>query len=227
MKVGFTTTSHWSDELRPTGGMFIKRFHTTLKEYCRFDYQLYIIDNASTYKIDVPPEASYTRIDDQRIGGITAAWNRSIYQAYADGCDIIINCNEDLYFNDTINVFIQYIHHDDNDDIIYSALSNGILGGSQKANAPSTGIQTKSCTSDHTCVNGFFFGMTRKHYEKYRFTEDQYFNKNNRHNGGDGKWGGQEGQFIENSERGLSAKIINECWLPHDKQRGWKQLVGQ
>lgn len=227
MKIGFVVTAHWSDGLRPDGGRFINRFHTTLKEYCKFNYQLYIVDNASTHKIDVPSDASYIRIDDQRIAGITGAWNRGINQAFTDGCDVVVNCNDDLYFNESINAFLKYVCDDYNIDVIYSILSNGILGGSQKSNAPGNGIQHKSCTNAHTCINGFMFAMTREHYEKYQFTQTQYFNKNNQHNGGDGKWGGQEGQFIENSSKGLFGKVVNECWLPHDKHRGWKQLIGQ
>lgn len=227
MKIGFIVTVHWSDDLRPQAGEFIQRFCTTLKEYCNVDHQLYIVDNASTRKIDIPIYASYIRIDDQHIEGLTGAWNLGLNQAFIDGCDIIINCNDDLYFNESINTFIKYIYDDYNIDVIYSVLSNGIINGSQKANAPKQGIQHKSCVNASECINGFMFAMTREHYEKYRFTQTQYFNKNNKHNGGDGKWGGQEGQFIENSSKGLFGKIINECWIPHDKLRSWKHMVGK
>jgi hypothetical protein len=113
------------------------------------------------------------------------------------------------------------------ENIIYGMLSNGIISGRQKSNGPTSGTVYCSCTNAETVINGFCFAMTKDHYKKYCFLDNMYFNPNNKHNGGDGKWGGQEGQFIENSEKGLFGLIINECWLPHTKVRGWKQLKGQ
>ena len=52
-------------------------------------------------------------------------------------------------------------------------------------------------------------------------------NQNNKYNGGDGKWAGQEGQFLENSEKGINGLVVNECWLPHVKERGWTRMVGK
>ena len=66
------------------------------------------------------------------------------------------------------------------------------------------------------------FGMTKEHYNKYTFQPNEYFNVNNSDNAGDGKWGGQEGQFIENREKGSYGVVINECFVHHDKIRGWK-----
>ena len=67
------------------------------------------------------------------------------------------------------------------------------------------------------------FGFTKEHYHKYKFNDICYFNKNNKYNGGDGIWGGQEGQFIENCEKGAICKVVNFCWVDHNKQRGWKK----
>jgi hypothetical protein len=67
------------------------------------------------------------------------------------------------------------------------------------------------------------FGFTKEHYHKYKFNDICYFNKNNKYNEGDGIWGGQEGQFIENCEKGAICKIVNFCWVDHNKQRGWKK----
>jgi len=225
-KIGFVVTAHHSDEYRKQGGEFLERFCTTLAEHCNFDFKIYIMDNASTKPLTFPdiPHLSYTRIDDQTIGGITSAWNQGIYNAYLDNCDIIINCNDDLWFNETINTFISYMLTDNNPHFLYSALTDGVLGGKQKSSGPMGGIQILGCTDDTNLVNGFMFGMTKEHYDKYKFEFDKYFDKDNKHNGGDGKWGGQEGQFRVNAEKGLIGIVINECWLPHTKLRGWKQL---
>ena len=93
---------------------------------------------------------------------------------------------------------------------------------SQLSDKPLTGTHFKSCTNLRDVPNGFCFAMTNEHYDKYRFKYNKYFNINNKYNNGDGKWGGQEGQFVENSKKGLTSLIVNECWLPHAKVRGWK-----
>ena len=51
--------------------------------------------------------------------------------------------------------------------------------------------------------------------------KNEYFNQFNKHNGNDGKWGGQEGQWIENSEIGLRGKIVGHCFINHTKIRDW------
>jgi hypothetical protein len=226
MKVGFIVTSHWSSKYRPDGGLFIERFCSSLNDACKYEFNLYVIDNASEFKLNVPDNANVVRIDDQTLEGITGAWNKGIHLAYTEGCDIIINCNDDLWFNDSINVFIETICSSYNEDAIYAPLTNGVISGAQKSNASKTGITRLACTTWPTVVNGFCFAMTKEHYKKYRFLDNMYFNPNNKHNEGDGKWGGQEGQFMENSEKGLFGCIVNECWLPHTKVRGWKELVG-
>lgn len=227
MKVGFIVTSHHSSEYRPDGIEFTSRFCSTLNSSCKYEFNLYVVDNASTEKLLVTDNANVIRIEDQTVTGITGAWNTGIYQAYIDGCDIIINCNDDLWFNETINTFIERICLLNNENSIYAPLSDGIISGPQKSNHPKTGTVHCTCIDALTVINGFCFAMTRSHYEKFRFDDDKYFNKDNKHNGGDGKWGGQEGQFIENSEKGLIGTVINECWLPHTKVRGWRALRGK
>lgn len=227
IKVGFIVTAHWSDMYRPDGGEYIQRFCKTLNQYCKYNFNLYVVDNASQYKLPITDNAIYLFIEDQTKKGITGAWNLGINKAYEDGCDIIVNCNDDIWFNDSINLFIDQINLINNENSIYAPLSDGIISGPQKSNHTKTGTVHCQCTNAYTVINGFCFAMTRAHYEKFRYQKNEYFNKDNKHNGNDGKWGGQEGQFIENSEKGLFGTIINECWLPHTKVRGWTKLRGK
>ena len=92
----------------------------------------------------------------------------------------------------------------------------------QKSNGPRLGLQILNSKSWSHAPNGFMFGMTKEHYAKYKFKDQEYFNKDNRFNEGDGKWGGQEGQWIENQPKGSYGVIINECFVHHDKIRAWK-----
>jgi len=229
MKVSFIITSHCSDNLRPKGNYYLKRQIDSIIEYCEHDFKIVIIDNESHTKLEFPENDDrfiYHRIDDQTIEGVTGAFNKGMEVAYANGCDILITCNDDLWFNDSINKFISYIKETNNKDIVYAPVSNGILPPSkQRSDRAYAGNFILDCKTDTNVINGFCYAFTKEHYEKYRYTDTQYFNRLNKHNGGgDGKWGGNEGQFIENSERGVYGVVFTECFVSHDKERGWMQL---
>ena len=229
MTTAFVITAHSSDKLRPEGNFYLNRQIESIIKYCKHDFKVFIIDNESQHELKYPLNDKrfiYKRVDDQIIGGVTRAWNIGLALAYDDGCDILINCNDDLWFNDTINDFIEYIENTDHDDIVYGHVSDGILLPSkQHSKAPYDGKFVLDCKSVHGKPVGFCFAFTSNHYLKYRYTDTEYFNRLNKYNGGgDGKWGGQEGQFQENAEKGLYAVIVTECFVHHDKIRGWTQL---
>jgi len=220
MKLGISITMHWSDKIRPKGNLYVQNILESIEKNITCNYTVYVIDNQSQYQIDLAKYNNivYEKILDQSIEGLTGAWNKGMYLAYKDDCDVIINSNDDLVFNKTINDFITFISNDSNSlNTIYGPLSNGILSGPQFSNSIKPGTQ------DIDIVNGFLFAMTKEHYKKYAYTPEKYFNINNKHNGGDGKWGGQEGQFIENKEFGLKCKVLNFCWIEHFKERAWKK----
>lgn len=223
-KIGFAVTAHYSDEFRPDGKMYVHRFCDSVKKHCKYNYNIYVVDNGSSKNIDITQDSvtKVITIEDQFINGITGGFNEGIYNAYLDGCDIIINCSDDQWFNDTVNKLIQYIIDTQHDDALYSGLTKGVLSGSQLSDGPKSGIQIKK---GHDPLNGYCVAMTRAHYKQYCFEENKYFNQNNKYNGGDGKWAGQEGQFIENyEEKGVYGIVVNECYIDHDKIRAWKKV---
>lgn len=212
---------HWSDELRPHGDKFIKNIIESIEKFIKYDYIIYVIDNESQHHFDFSnyKNVKYYRINDQSLEGITGAWNVGINMAYEDGCDIIINSNDDIVMNDTINKMVEHISLDkESDDCMYGVMTNGTVLDSQRSNTPLSGIIKV------IVFNTFLFGITKKHYEKFRFKNKTYFNINNKHNDGDGKWGGQEGQLIENcNEKKMICKVLKFVWVDHQKQRGWKK----
>ena len=229
MVTGFIITSHVSDKLRPEGNFYLKRNIESILSFCKHEFKIIVIDNESQYDLDLPKNDMriiYHRIDDQIKEGLTGAWNLGLRLAYQNQCDIFINCNDDLWFNDTINNFISLVKHSNNVDMIFAPVSNGILPPSrQRSEGPYDGNYILDCKTGANTINGFCFAMTKKHYEKFKINETEYFDRYNKHNGGgDGKWGGEEGQFIVNSEKGLHALVVTECFVSHDKIRGWKQL---
>jgi len=229
MKIGFVITSHYSDKLRPEGQQFLTRQIESILTHCKYDFNIYIIDNESQYDLQFPEDdrIKYTRIDNQNEKGITGAWNLGLDIAYEDDCDFLIQCNDDLWFNDSINFFINVmvnIDDENENNVVYGPMTNGVLQPSyQHATEPvqSNTIIKISFKKPPEILSGFCFAFSDKHYKKFRHKTNEYFNKNNRDNGGDGKWGGQEGQFMENSEKGLFGIIVEGCLVNHDKIRGW------
>lgn len=226
MKVGFVITSHYSDLIRPNGQLFLDKITKSIIDNCSFNFNIYIVDNQSEYTLKYPKDdrVKYFRIEDQFKEGLTGAWNLGINASYEDNCDIIINCNDDLTFNSSVNTLIEEMaNHSDSQNIIFQGVTNGILGGGPRyGTSPKPGTVLLDCTHHTRAPHGYCFAMTRTHYESYRYQQDKYFNKNNKNNGGDGKWGGQEGQFLDNAERGAYGIIINGCFINHAKIRAWK-----
>jgi len=224
MKVGFIVTAHWSDKIRPNGDKLLARYLRSIYDSCDYNFHIYIIDNESQHELRPPGDKiSYTRIDDQHAKGLTGAWNLGLHTAYHDDCDILINCNDDLWFDKTINKLIEYIpQFEDSDNIVFGGLTNGMNTGPPRVAAgPGEGFVRMACDSPSTVMGGYCFAMTKEHYVKFRSSDIEYFDKDNKHNGGDGKWGGQEGQFIVNAEAGSYGCLINECFINHDKIRAW------
>lgn len=227
MKIGFIITSHYSDHIRPNGQILLDRILNSILDHCSTEFIIYIIDNQSQHSLMFPLDTriKYFRIEDQYEDGLTGAWNLGLNKAYRDDCDILINCNDDLWFDTTINKLIENIfNHNDSDNIVFGGLTNGMLGGGPRvSDGPRNGFTKMPCTNSGNILGGYCFAITKEHYKIYRYKTDEYFNKNNKYNGGDGKWGGQEGQFQENAEKGAYGLIINECFIAHDKIRDWKK----
>jgi hypothetical protein len=222
--IGFVVVAHWSDALRPRGNEFLLRHVKSIYDTCQYPFKVYVIDNQSEYKFDLSQfdNISYTYIEDQNITGITGAWNLGIDMAFNDGCDMIVNGGDDMYYNDTVNELIKFALEDKlSDNRVYAPLSDGVTNNSQLANSPGKGHFIMRCTDWSNVINGFLFLFTKEHYSKFKISTNEYFNLSNP----GGKWHGQENQWVLNSKRGLEAVVIRECWLQHEKQRGWKKLV--
>jgi hypothetical protein len=230
MKVGITITSHRSKEIRPNGGELLDGFFESFrKSNFQYEYCIYVSDNASTLPYSYPTDLNLKviNIEDQSINGLTGAWNLGIDKAYKDGCDIIWNFNDDLILNSSINTFVDTVTALPTYPLgIYGPLSNE--GGHQAPNnspGPKTGVTELTVTpgSMKNVLNGFSFALTKEVYERYRYKNDEFFPLKHSMNGGDGKWGGQEGYFSLISDGVLKYYLINECWIRHYKFKAWEK----
>lgn len=241
--VGLVVTTHSSNKFRPYGRDLLNDTYESFSKFCNYDYKIIVIDNQSdnrlldNSKIVSDKHVIYHFVEDQYKRGITGAWNLGISLASEIGCDIILNSNDDIIFNDSINDFINNMMTNHHKDIsIFAPLTNGVNGPfvrtqySQGVNpSMSKEIQENGWEG---VVSGFFFGFTKKFYQNFSystgdlFAEFDKFDKLHIHKyaGDDGKWAGQEMEILRFKEHGGRVFIIGECWVNHIKNRDWKKV---
>ena len=64
MKIAFIVTSHWSSNIRPYGQEILTRLINSL-HHVKYPYTLYVVDNQSEFKLNIPETAKYIRINNQ------------------------------------------------------------------------------------------------------------------------------------------------------------------
>lgn len=246
MKVALVITSH-SSKKRPYGRDLLRNAYTSFIKSFAYNYEIIIVDNQSDEKIEDEilknPRVHYLYIEDQWKKGLTGAWNSGIKKAYDLGCDVILNSNDDLIFNESINDFIRKItENPDSEDSVFGPLTNGVNGSFekiQKSEVPNP-QKSKEITGEgwEGFISGFFFGFTKKFYEKFKypdgdlFAEFDKFDKAyiHRYAGDCGKWGGQEMEILRFRESGGKVFVIGECWIYHLKKRDWntaRKIAGE
>lgn len=253
MKVGLVVTNHSSAKIRPYGRDLLLNAIASFKNFCHFDYEIVVVDNQSDDKITSASDSDslkslmsnchYVYIEDQWKKGLTGAWNVGIKKAHDLNCDVILNSNDDLIFNESINDFILKILENSYSDVsIFGPLTNGVNGSFekiQKSEKPDA-KKSKEIKGDgwDGFVSGFFFGFTKRFYEKFKypdgdlFAEFDKFDKTyiHRYAGDCGKWGGQEMEILRFKELGGKVFVIGECWIYHLKKRDWntaRKIAGE
>ena len=239
-KTIFSVTYHQSERIRPNGHLYLLNYLETLRKHANFPFGVVVVDNESEINLAEIIQKNgfsfvedYIRIPDQSISGLTGAWNVGIQRAAQLG-DIVVNTNEDLTFNSTINSFVSDILSDENRDVsIYGPMTNGVsesahpdqylADGSTINQGPiSLSTSRKEDGVWNKVLNGFFLGFTSSFYESFK-TGDDLFPIQHANNRGDGKWGGQEGIMIEWFEKGATCKVIPRCWINHIKDRTYRK----
>lgn len=222
MKVGIVVVGHYSQKYRPTGQFLLLKFCDAFDNISfQHECNLYIIDNASTDPLITLGLSKYHRyvyINDQTKTGLTGAWNLGTLMAYHDNNDLIIICNDDIQFDESINNFIRDIEtYDDRDISIFGPVSNGILSGVQRASQKNHQIYDLTF-NESNMVNGFCFAFTRKFYEHFKLDDTKLFNEI------DYPWGGNEEEIQRRIWlKGGKSIVLGSCFVYHEKIRGWKQ----
>ncbi len=236
MKVGLVITNHYSQNLRPYGRDLLANALNSFVDSAKFNYEIVIVDNQSGNYLDITRDKiHYFYVKNQWEKGLTGAWNLGIKEASKLGCDIILNSNDDLIFNDSINDFVDQISKNKfKDDSVFGPLTNGVgppcnkVQYSESLN-PSMSKEIVFESKAEGIMNGFFFGFTNNFYKKYMYEDGDLFAEFNKFDKSyihkwamaDGKWGGQEGEFERWIPLGAKFFIIGECWINHLKKRDW------
>ena len=222
MKVGLAITAHKSS-INPTGHADLLLCIKTFKRYIDHEYSIFIVDNSSDKNLQKDFQhkvENYTYIDDQlKNGGLTGAWNLVVKQCYDDGCDIILNSNEDVKFRPTINSFINKIYKHKNKGV-------GLYGPITSRSGLSTDHQARSIDDENDniievhdyALNGFFLGFTRDFYTKFHQDGDIFSTQKR------DMWGGQEVELhSRNTPKGMRSFIVENSFIHHTKHRSWSK----
>lgn len=245
MKVCLVMTNHYSQRLRPYGRNLLINALESFKKYATFEYEIVIVDNQSDNKIIFDDNnIHYIYIEDQLKKGLTGAWNTGIKEASRLGCDIILNSNDDLIFDETINDFVERIKESNFSDVsVFGPLTNGVnppyleIQHSEKPDI-SMSREIKSKSKSEPLISGFFFGFTDNFYKKFMYPDGDLFAEFDKFDKpyilkyayADGKWGGQEGEFLRWQELGGKVFVVGDCWINHLKKKDWyktRSLAGE
>jgi glycosyltransferase involved in cell wall biosynthesis len=250
MKIGLCITNHSSKNIRPYGRDLLTNAFQSFVKNCKYEFEVVIVDNQSDDQLTHTDNelikhknVHYIYVDDQWKRGLTGAWNEGIKKAFELDCDIILNSNDDLIFNESINQFIEKIStHTHRDISLFGPLTNGVNGpfvDIQYSERPDTSLSKEILDSGWKgFISGFFFGFTKIFYQKFTypngdlFAEFDKFDKSYIHKyaGDCGKWGGQEMEILRFKESGGKVFVIGECWVYHLKKRDWskaRQIAGE
>jgi len=216
--IGFICVMHKCKDCGRSNFDTINNFIKSLYEFCKKDFILYLFDNGSDEKYNVPnyPNIKYEYIEDQNVSGLARPCNDGVKMAAKDKCDIVVFVNDDIIFNETINKFFDIIQNHKYKNVgLYGPLTNRCLGNLQKAEKAGKGIVETNKT-----LNGFLLAFTRQFYNRFKFADGKLFDPKY-------KWGGGEGALKRRIKpRGGKLFIIKDCWLYHHKIGGWRQLPG-
>lgn len=236
MKIGYTFTYHHSDSIRPIGKLVVKESLESFYDSCDYNFETFVIDNQSSPRnsfkevVDLSKEQyknlNYTYIEDQMERGITGAWSDGIKQAINAGCDIIILSGDDINYDKSINNFIEYIEKDTlNNNSVYGPVASGITNQIQYADRPTNEIFEIKGSIFLQHLAGHMYGFTKELYYKWAQPNGDLFIIDQHHNGGDGKWGGNEGCIMCWAEAGTRCVVVGTCHVHHNNlyPQSWKR----
>jgi len=233
MKIGYTFAYHHSERFRPSGEKMTIDAINSFYDNCKYDFETFVIDNQSEPRdsfsnvFDLTTDnLHYTYIENQFEKGLTGAWDLGIRQAVLADCDIIILSNDDIIYDKSVNNLIEYIIYDEHkDNTVYGPVASGITNKVQIADKPNNVMKQIAGTHVGAYLGGHAYFFTKEVYHKYKQPTGELFIIDHHHNGGDGKWGGNEGNVMCWAEKGCRCVVAGNCWVisQTDNKQSWKK----
>jgi len=223
--IGFICVMHKCKDCARNTFEPINNFIKSLYKFCKKDFVLYLFDNASDEKYNVPNfgNIKYEYIEDQSLRGLAGPYNDGIISAIEDDCDIIVLINDDIILNETINDFFDIIKNHKYKNVgLYGPLTNGLNKNKsfQEANKPDKGIrEITKLKRSFGVLNGFLVAFTKQFYEKFKMRCGRLCDPKCLWKGGERAL---RKRVIPNGGRMF---IIKDCWVLHNKIGGWKKLI--
>lgn len=239
MKAGFVITCHQSKEYAPFGYDLCYDTIESIISFVDCPYEIVIIDNESEGGPLTEDSFSFLSMDnihyeyvldqeDHALSGPKGAWNRGIKILYDLGVDVMINSNDDIEVDSTINNFIADIYNHENRE-------NGLFGPKTNKGGAS-GSPSQECenfqddldnsvvdfkegpkerSDNSSYINGFFTGVHREFYEKFKVDDCLWCtNRPGRWS----KWAGQEHELYDRCfDFGMRCYVVNSCFVLHKK----------
>lgn len=223
----FTITTHCSEEYCSNGNLFLDKCLKSL--YTLSPNKVIIVDNQSTIKPDInlyrdKLDIDYIYVENQKLRGLTGAWNIAIEKAISYGSSIICNCNNDIVFDSSYQNIFDAIKND--------PLSNNTIYG-PKTNNP--GWQTKQLVFDKNeyllsgdpnppaqTLNEFCLFFTSEFYDLVQNDGLFFYNEKER------PWGGQHRAMTYwKNKYNTNIKILNNCFVYHKKDASWRKVLSE
>lgn len=234
MKINFIFHAH-SSELRPDGlSLITNAVNSLIENFDSDDYYITVVDNGSSNS-DIfgftdqifPVIVNHIWIPDQR-HAVTNAWNTGLQGSNGD---IIVNSNDDVIFDPTINLFFSNmmaypnVHHS-----IFAPVTLGIIDSRyQKSPKP-----TNKMVSVGGILGGWFFAFTKEFYQKYKYSDFCFFPDNKAFYE---DMGNKEGMYpLANQENyfqylqmmyNIEMVVVGWTYVEHIKKRDWTKLRGE
>jgi len=228
MKVAIVVTLHWSDLYRPNGGLIYDRFVENFRKInSQHDYIIYFIDNQSEFKFNLPSDLNhkYFYVENQFLNGITGAWNVGMELAYLDGCDVIINSNDDVSFDNSLNLFVDdIVNNEFNDSAIFGPRTDKSAKGHPNALPAETTPYTYLDVDYGVHKNllyGFCFGFTRNSYRLGKHTSNEFFPYEIESIHERDIWASQEWYFSFLVTKGFKSILCNRAYFKHLRTSRW------
>ncbi len=224
--IGIVVTAHYSNKLRKNGKEYLESMVSSVEKHLKVRYKIFVMDNESETPFQSNDKYSVTRFENQIKGGLSRTWNCGVKLAYESNCEIIIVCNDDIMFTDSVNDLHQYcVNNEDRENCFIGPISDGAFNKRQRGSKSKSGVKAYSHRKGTQgrkgyAINGLCQAFHKDFYVKYK-VNGKLWNI-------DGKsqlWGGEEYDLYDRcNPLGMRSIVYRPWFVKHHGIHGWKKI---